>query len=148
MFEQVKSILINQYNVELERFEELRKKIEELEEQMQDDHSEEQYQNDLKKLNKKYGLFHNQKKEYKKELNVSIQAKIINLLNELQENYFKQLKDFETLHENYIELRNEASKIDIYGIQKKLDQAKLARGLADLRLTEEEAEEIVKNGVN
>ena len=115
MFEQVKSILINQYNVELERFEELRKKIEELEEQMQDDHSEEQYQNDLKKL---------------------------------QENYFKQLKDFETLHENYIELRNEASKIDIYGIQKKLDQAKLARGLADLRLTEEEAEEIVKNGVN
>ena len=31
MFEQVKSILINQYNVELERFEELRKKIEELE---------------------------------------------------------------------------------------------------------------------
>ena len=136
MFEQVKSILINQYNVELERFEELRKKIEELEEQMQDDHSEEQYQNDLKELNKKYGLFHNQKKEYKKEL------------NELQENYFKQLKDFETLHQNYIELRNEASKIDIYGIQKKLDQAKLARGLADLRLTEEEAEEIVKNGVN
>ncbi len=136
MFEQVKSILINRYNVELERFEELRKKIEELEEQMQDDHSEEQYQNDLKELNKKYGLFHNQKKEYKKEL------------NELQENYFKQLKDFETLHENYIELRNEASKIDIYGIQKKLDQAKLARGLADLRLTEEEAEEIVKNGVN
>ena len=50
MFEQVKSILINQYNVELERFEELRKKIEELEEQMQDDHSEEQYQNDLKKF--------------------------------------------------------------------------------------------------
>lgn len=136
MFEQVKSILINKYNVELERFEELKKKIEELEEQMQDDHSEEQYQNDLKELNKKYGLFHNQKKEYKKEL------------NELQENYFKQLKDFETLHENYIELRNEASKIDIYGIQKKLDQAKLARGLADLRLTEEEAEEIVKNGVN
>mgnify|MGYP003234940313 CR=1 FL=1 len=73
MFEQVKSILINQYNVELERFEELRKKIEELEEQMQDDHSEEQYQNDLKELNKKYGLFHNQKKEYKKELNNSEQ---------------------------------------------------------------------------
>lgn len=132
MFEQLKILLTEEYNSELSRFENLKNQIEELEVEMQSDHSEEEYQKNLKELNKKYGLFRNNKKEYKKDL------------TDLQMTYQEKLVEFQKKYDHYIDLKAEASHINIYGIQKKLDQLNMAKSLEDLRMTEEEAAEIIQ----
>ena len=134
MFEQVKTILIQKYKAELEHFDELKVKVEEMEEEMKDDTSEQEYQNSLKELNKKYGLF-KRGKQYKKEL------------LELQLSYQEKLNQFKTNYENYLEIKREASLINIYGIQKKLDQLNVANSLKDLKMTEEEATKIIQEQV-
>lgn len=132
MFEQLKSLLTDEYKTELSRFEELKNQIEQLEVEMQGDQSEEEYQKNLKELNKKYGLFRNSKKEYKQELTA------------LQISYQEKLVNFQKTYDHYRNLKSEASRINIYGIQKKLDQLNIAKSLEDLRMTEEEAAKIIE----
>lgn len=133
MFEQVKELLMEQNKAQLSRFDELKQQIEELENKMQEDNSEENYTSDLKALNKKYGLFRNLKNNYKKDL------------EQLQNDYYEKLKNFKELYENYSDLRREAAKIDLYGIQKKLDQLKVAKSLEDLKMSEEDALKLIQN---
>lgn len=132
MFEQVKEILDEKYKSEIARFDELKKEVDVLEQQMKDDNTEEEYQNALKNLNKEYGLF-KRGKEYKEKL------------NELKSNYFEKLKEFERIHNNYIDLKSEASRINVYVLQKKLEQLNNAEELKDLKLTEEEAQKIIND---
>lgn len=134
MFEQVKEILDEKYKSEIARFDELKKEVDALEQQMKDDNTEEEYQNALKNLNKEYGLF-KRGKEYKEKL------------NELKSNYFEKLKGFERIHNNYIDLKSEASRINVYVLQKKLEQLNNAEELKDLKLTEEEAQKIINDKI-
>lgn len=134
MFEQVKEILDEKYKSEIARFDELKKEVDVLEQQMKDDNTEEEYQNALKNLNKEYGLF-KRGKEYKEKL------------NELKSNYFEKLKGFERIHNNYIDLKSEASRINVYVLQKKLEQLNNAEELKDLKLTEEEAQKIINDKI-
>lgn len=136
MFEQVKILLTDEYKSELMRFEELKNQIEQIELEMNEDHSEEKYLQDLKELNKRYGLFRNSKKAYK-----------IDLL-ELQTNYHKKLQEFQKKYDEYQELKRQASLINIYGIQKKLDQLKVASSLEDIKMTEEEATAFIDKKAN
>lgn len=132
MFEQYKMLMTEEYKSELTRFENLKNQIEELEVEMQSDKSEEEYQKNLKDLNKKYGLFRNHNKEYKEEL-ISLQS-----------SYQEKIVEFQKKYDHYLDLKSDASRINIYGIQKKLDQLNVAKSLEDLRLTEEEAAEIIQ----
>ena len=131
MFEQLREYLKNNYNQEMARFEDLKEKMEELENNLKIDDSETLYQDDLKALNKKFGLFKRGTKEYKQEL------------LKLQTEYYEKLKKFEEDHNNYLELKKEASMINIYVIQKKLERLNNANSLEDLRLTEEDATKIM-----
>lgn len=106
MFEQLKTILTNEYQSEIARFDSLKEQITNIEEEMKKDDSEDEYQEKLKELNKRYGVFKRGSKEYKSEL------------NSIQVEYSKKLKEFEQQHTNYTDLRREAALINIYIIQK------------------------------
>lgn len=135
MFEQVKLILTTQYQNEINRFDELKKEIEDIEYKMKDETSEIEYKEALKELNKKYSLFKRHGKQYKEEL------------KKIQSKYYKELKSFKNLHDKYVDLRREASLINIYVIQKKLEQLNNANSLEDIRMTEEEANKIISESV-
>lgn len=135
MFEQVKIILNDRYQSQIDRFNELKKEIEEIELNMRDKTSEVEYNNALKELNKKYGLFKRGKKEYKDAL-LAIQNK-----------YFLELKEFEKMRDKYYDLVKECSSINLLFLQKKLEQLKNANSLQDIKMSEEEAQEII-NGNN
>lgn len=135
MFEQVKLILTTQYQNEINRFDELKKEIEDIEYKMKDETSEIEYKEALKELNKKYSLFKRHGKQYKEEL------------KKIQSKYYKELKAFKNLHDKYVDLRREASLINIYVIQKKLEQLNNANSLEDIRMTEEEANKIISESV-
>lgn len=132
MFEQVKEILDEKYKSEIARFDELKNEVDALEQQMKEDNTEEEYQNSIKELNKEYGIF-KRGKEYKEKL------------NKLKADYFGKLKDFEKIHNNYIDLKNEASKINVYILQKKIEQLNNAEELKDLKITESEAQKIIND---
>ena len=131
MFEQLREYLKNNYNEEMSRFDTLKNQMEELEDNLKVDDSESVYQDNLKALNKKYGLFKKGTKEYKEEL------------NKIQSQYFVKLKKFEEDHKHYLELKKEASMINIYVIQKKLERLNNANSLEDLKLTEDDAVKII-----
>ena len=135
MFEQVKIILNDRYQSQIDRFNELKKEIEEIEFNMRDKTSEVEYNNALKELNKKYGLFKRGKKEYK------------DALLDIQNKYFLELKEFEKMRDKYYDLVKECSSINLLFLQKKLDQLKNANSLQDIKMSEEEAQEI-NNGNN
>ncbi len=135
MFEQVKIILNDRYQSQIDRFNELKKEIEEIEFNMRDKTSEVEYNNALKELNKKYGLFKRGKKEYK------------DALLDIQNKYFLELKEFEKMRDKYYDLVKECSSINLLFLQKKLDQLKNANSLQDIKMSEEEAQEII-NGNN
>ena len=130
MIEQVKEFLTDKYNLELEKYNNLKQEMDELENEFKSDDSESVYQESLKNLNKKYGLF-KRGKDYKEELNT------------LRLNYNEQLKQFQEKYNHYVDLKNEASKINVYIIQKKLEQLMNANTLEDLKLTEERATRIL-----
>ena len=85
----------------------------------------------IKALNKRYGIFKKGSKQYKEEL------------SNIQNEYYEELKKFEQDHNHYLELSREASKINVYVIQKKLEQLMNANSLEDLKLTEEQATQIL-----
>lgn len=140
MFEQVKTIIENDYNFEIQKFNGLKEKIKNIEEQIENDDSEKEYQNKLVELKKKYGVFKRGKKsDYQKELDI------------IQLEYGKKLKEFETLYEEYTNLKREAMQINIYGINQKLERLQKATSLEDLKMSEEEAQKIIdeySNNVN
>lgn len=131
MFEQLREYLRSNYNEEMARFEELKGKMEELENELKIDDSEVIYQDGIKALNKKFGLFKRGSKEYKQEL------------LKLQTEYYEKLKLFEENHNKYLDLKKEASMINIYVIQKKLERLNNANSLEDLKLTEDDATKIM-----
>ena len=126
MFEQVSEVLRNDYTTEMNKFDELKNQISAYEEQFRTDKSEANYQRDIKFLNKKYNIF-KRGKEYKKEL------------EDIQKEYYEKLNQFEEDRKKYIDLKNEAAKINVYVIQKKLEQLNNAKSLEDLHMTEEDA---------
>lgn len=135
MFEQVKPILEKKYNSEMTRFDELKQQLEQYEEKFKNDTSEDEYKSNLKALNKRYGLFKRGSKQYKDELN--------NLMIE----YNEKLKQFEEDYKQYVDIKNQAAKINVYVIQKKLEQLMNANDLKDLKMSEEEATRIISEGV-
>lgn len=135
MFEQVSEILRNDYTTEMNKFDELKEQISQLEEQFRNDKSEADYQRDLKYLNKKYNIF-KRGKEYKDEL------------EKIQKEYYEKLQQFESDRNRYIDLKNEAAKINVYVIQKKMEMLNNAKSLEDLHMTEEDAVRVLSGESN
>lgn len=131
MFEQLKEYLQSKYDNEMAEFNAIKSQMDEIENALKEDDSEARYQDSIKMLNKKYGLFKKGSKQYKEELE-GIQAE-----------YYEKLKEFEQTHNQYLELNKELSKRNVYIIQKKLEQLMNAQTLQDLKLTEEQATKIL-----
>ncbi|MBP3766111.1 MAG: hypothetical protein J6G98_02915 [Bacilli bacterium] len=131
MFEQLREYLKNEYNNEMNLFDSLKAQMEELENNLKVDDSEDVYKSSIKALKKKFGIFKRNSKEYKNEL------------YNIQSEYYNKLKDFEAKHDHYLNLKKEASQINIYVIQKKLERLNNANSLEDLKLTEEDATKIM-----
>ena len=131
MFEQLKEYLKAKYDNEMAEFDAIKSQMDEIENTLKEDDSEARYQDSIKMLNKKYGLFKKGSKQYKEELE-GIQAE-----------YYEKLKEFEQTHNQYLELNKELSKRNVYIIQKKLEQLMNAQTLQDLKLTEEQATKIL-----
>lgn len=130
MFEQVKQILTEEYTKSISHYDELKAQIDSLENKMKEDNSEEDYKNQINELNKKYNIF-KRGKEYKDKLII------------IKQDYMKKLKDFENTYNEFLNLKSEASKINIYQIQKKLEQLANASELKDIKMTEDEAQKII-----
>ena len=131
MFEQYKQFFTQKYNKEIEKFNELKEKVDEYEKVMREDNSEEEYKKSLEGLKKKYSIF-KRGKEYKEEV------------EKLKEDFKNKLIKYEQTYNEYLEIKREASKISIYNIQKKLEQLMNANSLEDLKLTEETAQEAIE----
>lgn len=130
MFGQIKELLIKDYTNQIAQYDLLKAQLEEMEEKIKNDPSEEEYKGKLAELNKKYNVFKRGKK-YKEEL------------NNINSEYFSQLKEFEKKHNEYLDIRSQASQINIYALQKKLEQLNNATSLEDIKMTEEEAQRII-----
>lgn len=133
MLEQIKEILIANYNKKIQEFETIKTELIEVERTIIDYNCEEQYKNSLKELKDK--KLKKKSKEYIDELEA------INLT------YNQGLLDFKKLYEKYSELRKQASKIDIYGYTRKMTRVENAKELEDLKLDEEKAEKIIAGEV-
>lgn len=131
MFEQLSEYLRNEYNQEMMKFENLKAQMEELENELKVDDSEELYKADLKALKKRFGVFKRNSKDYKEEL------------HKIQSDYYKKLNEFEVKYNQYLEFKKEASMINIYVIQKKLERLNNAKSLEELKLTEDDALKIM-----
>lgn len=129
MFEQVKSILIANYNQKIAEFEAIKKELEEVEKVIMNDDSEDKYKVALKDL--KSRKLKKNSEEYKNEL-----AKINSAYN-------KGLLTFEATYEKYAELRKKVSKIDIYGYNRKITRVENAKSLEELKIDEEKASKII-----
>ena len=129
MFEQVRDILIANYNQKIAEFEATKKELEAVEKVIMDDDSEDRYKAALKEL--KQRKLKKSSEEYKTEL-----SKIENAYN-------KSLLAFEDAYNKYAELRKKVSMIDIYGYNRKITRVENAKSLEDLKIDEERAEKII-----
>lgn len=129
MLEQVKTILIANYNKKIEEFEVIKNELVEVEKIIMEDNSEDQYKENLKQL--KYKKLKKKSPEYIEELD-----KINSLYNQ-------SLLDFKRTYEKYSELRKQAAKIDIYGYTRKITRVENATELKDLKIDEEKASKII-----
>lgn len=130
MFNQVKQFLIQDYTNQVANYDLLKAQLDELEQEIKNDTSEQDYLEKEKEIKQKYGIF-KRGKQYKKEL------------QDLMLEYDKKLKEFEKTYNKYLDIRSQASKINIYAIQKKIEQINNATSLEDLKLTEEEASKLI-----
>lgn len=129
MLEQVKQILINKYDSEIEKYENLKTQVIELEDIIEADNAEDIYKEDLKnfknaKLKKNSEEYHSQ-------------------LKEIEIKYEQSLINFKNTYDKYIELKSQMAKIDIYGFQRKKLRVEGAEDLKDLKLDEEKASKII-----
>lgn len=131
MLEQVKQYLIDKYNLEINKFNDLKDQIDKLEKDILEDNPNEKYRSAISMLNKKYSFFKKGSKEYKKEK------------SKLDADYHNSLLLFKQTYDDYTNMRKEASKIDIYGLQRKLNRVQNCTDLKDLNLTEETASKVL-----
>jgi len=129
MLEQVKQILLNKYDSEIERYDVLKTQVIELEDMIAADNSEEVYKENLKMLKKAKLKKHSD--EYNEKL------------KDIEMTYEQALIDFKKTYDKYIELKTEMSKIDIYGFQRKKLRVENAKELKDLKIDEAKAYKIV-----
>lgn len=129
MLEQVKQILINKYDSEIEKYENLKTQVIELEDIIEADNAEDIYKEDLKNF-KKSKLKKNSE-EYNSQL------------KEIEIKYEQSLINFKNTYDKYIELKSQMAKIDIYGFQRKKLRVEGAEDLKDLKLDEEKASKII-----
>ena len=129
MLEQVKQILLNKYDSEIERYDVLKTQVIELEDMIAADNSEDVYKENLKMLKKAKLKKHSD--EYNEKL------------KDIEMTYEQALIDFKTTYDKYIELKTEMSKIDIYGFQRKKLRVENAKELKDLKIDEAKAYKIV-----
>lgn len=129
MFEQVRDILIANYNQKIAEFEDIKKELEAVEKAIMDDDSEDKYKEALKEL--KMRKLKKNSDEYKNEL-----AKINSAYN-------KSLLIFEETHKKYLELRKKIGMIDIYGYNRKITRVENAKSLEELKIDEEKAAKII-----
>ncbi len=129
MFEQVRDILIANYNQKIAEFEAIKKDVEAVEKVIMDDDSEDRYKAALKEL--KLRKLKKNSDEYKQEL------------EKIESAYNKSLLVFEANHNKYIELRKKIAKIDIYGYNRKITRVENAKNLEELKIDEEKAAKII-----
>lgn len=129
MLEQVKQILINKYDFEIEKYENLKTQVIELEDIIEADNAEDIYKEDLK--NFKNAKLKKNSEEYNSQL------------KEIEIKYEQSLINFKNTYDKYIELKSQMAKIDIYGFQRKKLRVEGAEDLKDLKLDEEKASKII-----
>lgn len=131
MFDQVKIILENEYKNKINQYDILNEQAKEYERQFEMDKTEDEYKEALKKLNKEYSIF-KRNKEYKE--------KLVNI----QKDYYEKLKNFKEEYDKYIDLKKEMLSLNIIYVKKQMDKLDKATSLADLRMSEKEAEDLIQ----
>ena len=129
MFEQVREILIANYNKKIAEYDAIKKDIDVLEDIIMNDNSEATYKEALKGLKAK--KLKKKSDEYKQEL------------EKIEKEYKQGLVIFERTYEKYSELRKKISKIDVYGYNRKITRVENAGSLEELKIDEEKAAKIM-----
>lgn len=129
MLEQVREVLIANYNQKIEEFNSIKNELDALEEIIVNDNSEEEYKESLKGL--KLKKLKKNSPEYKEEL------------DKINSKYNHGLVEFKANYDKCIELRKKASMIDIYGFTRKITRVENAKSLEDLNIDDEKASKIL-----
>lgn len=140
MIEILKQLVINQLNNEVEDYNNNLQELKNMEEKIRTDDSEKKYNQKIKELKNNYGIkrFYKRKikKEYKDEL------------NNINKEYFDNLKQFKDFYDEYEILRKKLAKCDIYRIKKQLENIPNYSKIKDFRLNYTDAINLLKeNGV-
>lgn len=129
MLDQIKQLLLEKYDRNINEYEELKRQAIEIEDMISKDSSEETYKNNLKML-KKAKL-----KKNSPEYNEKVK--------EIETTYEQALLDFKRTYDEYVDCKTKMAKIDIYGFQRKKLRVENAKELKDLQLDEAKAYKII-----
>lgn len=129
MLDQIKQLLLEKYDRNINEYEELKRQAIEIEDMISKDSSEETYKNNLKML-KKAKL-----KKNSSEYNEKVK--------EIETTYEQALIDFKKTYDEYVDCKTKMAKIDIYGFQRKKLRVENAKELKDLQLDEAKAYKII-----
>lgn len=129
MLDQIKQLLLEKYDRNINEYEELKRQAIEIEDMISKDSSEETYKNNLKML-KKAKL-----KKNSPEYNEKVK--------EIETTYEQALIDFKKTYDEYVDCKTKMAKIDIYGFQRKKLRVENAKELKDLQLDEAKAYKII-----
>ena len=125
MLEQLKQILLEKYDKNINEYEELKKQVIEIEDMISNDKSEQTYKDNLRML-KKAKL-----KKGSPEYNEKVE--------QIETEYEQALIDFKKTYDEYVNCKTKMTKIDIYGFQRKKLRVENAKELKDLKLDEANA---------
>lgn len=129
MFEQVRNILVANYNKKIAEYDAIKKDLDILEDVIMKDSTEEKYKDALKELKAK--KLKKNSDEYKREL------------DKINSDYNKGLLAFEKTYNKYSELRKKIGMIDVYGYNRKITRVENAGSLEELKIDEERAAKIL-----
>lgn len=129
MLDQIKQLLLEKYDRNINEYEELKRQAIEIEDMISKDSSEETYKNNLKML----------KKAKLKKNSPEYDEKV----KEIETTYEQALLDFKKTYDEYVDCKTKMAKIDIYGFQRKKLRVENAKELKDLQLDEAKAYKII-----
>lgn len=132
MIENLKAILLNDLNEEVAEYNQVKEQYEQMAKKIEEDNSDQEYDQRKKDLKKEYGMKRFSKKsDYSKKL------------QEIEEDYQNNLKEFRDFFDEYTKVKQRLAKWNIYHTKKRIEEIPHYKTLKDFRMTKEKMEELL-----
>ncbi len=132
MIENLKAILLNDLNEEVVEYNQLKEQYEQMAKKIEEDNSDQEYDQRKKDLKKEYGM-----KRFSKK------SDYLQKLQQIEEDYQNNLKEFRIFFDEYTKVKQRLAKWNIYHTKKKIEEIPKYKTLKDFRMTKEKMEELL-----